>query len=231
MLTFSTVRDNAQPAHAPDHAKAWRAMRCKKKADAAVKAINDLKIPNSKILREMYEFSSPAAANPYGVPQPAAVPAGTRVSQVLKLKVALDKGAGMDKLAGIVSRVLDAANKAGVGFKQMSQWQMQVTGRTTVTPVTYVLEDATALRKKAVADSLSKAGAIKGALAASGVKAGKLVGVAYAQPPQGQWAVAWQTAVAGAQMRDGKSAVSSSPEEVTVYCSMSYTYEVEQPKK
>lgn len=205
--------------------------QCKQKSDAAAKAIVDLKVPNSEVVREMYEFSSPAAGNPYGMAQPSAVPAGTKVSQVLKVKVALNKKVAMDKLAEIVARVLDAANKTGVGFKQRSQWPVQVTGQTTVTPVTYVLKDATALKKRAVADSLSKASEIKETLARSGVKAGKLIGVAYAQTLQGQWPAFWQAASANAQQPDAKSAVSSSPEEITVRCSITYTYEVERFKE
>lgn len=202
--------------------------QCKQKADAAAKAIEDLKIPNSKVVRQMSEFSSPTAGNPYGLPQPSAVPSGTKVSQILKVKVALDEQLAMDELAAIVSRVLDTANKTGVGFNRMPQWQAQVSGQTTVSPVTYVLEDATALRKRAIADSLSKAREIRGTLATAGVKAGKLIGVAYDQTPQGQWPVFWATVGADPQRVDGKeSAVSSSPGKVTVYCSVSYTYEVE----
>lgn len=205
--------------------------QCKQKADAAAKAIVDLKVPNSEVVREMYGFSSPDTGNPYGMLQPSAVPAGTKVSQVLKVKVALNNTVAMDKLAETVAGVLDAANKTGVGFKQMSQWQAQVSGQPTITPVTYVLEDGTALRRKAVADSLSKANEIKGTLATSGVKAGKLIGVAYSQGTQSQWPAFWQAALAESTKPDSKSAVSSSPEEITVYASMTYTYEVEQSGK
>ena len=205
--------------------------QCKQKADAAAKAIEDLKIPNSEVLREMYKFSSPAGNIMYGLAGQSAVPSGTKVSQVLKVKIALDEELGMEKLAGTVSRVLDVANKTGVGFTQVSPWQVQATGQTTVTPVTYVLEDATALRMKAVADGLSRAREIKKSLATSGVKAGRLIGVAYAQTPPRQWPVFWPTAGADTQMPDGKSAVSSSPDEITVYSSMSYTYKVEQSKE
>ena len=200
--------------------------QCKQKADAAAKAIAALELSNCEILREMYEFSSPAAGPAYSMAQPSAAPVGTKVSQMIKVKVDLDEGRAVDKLAETISHVLDAANKAGVGFKQMSQWPVQVTGQPTVTPVTYILEDATPLRKKAIADSLSKATEIREALAKSGVKAGKLIGVVYSQA--GKWPVLWPAAT---DTLGDKSAASSSPKEVTVRCTMSYTYEVEQPKE
>jgi len=202
--------------------------QCKQKADAAVKAIGALGVPNSEIIREMYEFSSATAASLYSIVQPAAAPAGTRVSQVIEVKVKIEEGAAADDLAEIISRVLDAANKAGVGFKQPTIWQAQVTGQGTVTPISYILEDATPLRKQAVADSLSKAAEIKDALAKSGVKAGKLLGVGYVQAGQSQAAVYWPVASLDMDKLGDKAASSSSPERVTVRCSLSYTYEVVQ---
>lgn len=200
--------------------------QCKQKADAAAKAIEDLKIPNSEVIREVYEFSSPAG-NMYGMPQSPVVPSGTRVSQTLKVKVTLSGDLAVEELAGTISRVLDVANKTGVGFTPASPARMQVTGEPTITPVTYALEDATAIRMKAVANGLARAKEIKETLITSGVKVGKLLGVKYDQTTRNRRSAFWPAGVPGSQMPSDKSAVSSSPKEVTVYCSMSYTYKVE----
>lgn len=206
--------------------------QCKQKADVAATAIAALKIPSCEIVREMYEFSSPTAENPYGMMQPSAAPAGTKVSQVLKVKIKMDDARNADKLAETVSSVLDAANKAGVGFKQKSRWPSQITGQSTVTPVKYVCEDATALKKKAIADSLAKAMEIKEALIKSGVQTGKLLGVAYYQQPGQAQALAYWPAIAGLEDTLGeKSALAQSPEEVIVQCFLTYTYDVEQSNK
>ena len=134
----------------------------------------------------------------------------------------------MDNLADVISSVLDAASRNGVGFKQLSQRQALMSGQAGVNFVQYVLEDATALRRKAVADSLSKANEIKGTLAKSGVKAGKMIGVSYSRDREGMWPEFLQAAGMETQQTEGISAVSSSPDQVIVHCFISYTYEVEQ---
>lgn len=202
--------------------------QCKQKAEAAAKAIADLGIPDSEIVREMYEFSSPTAGAAFAAVQPTAVPAGTKVSQVIKVKVKMSRMSGMDKLADTISRVFDAANKAGVGFKQPSPWQVQVTGQSTTTPVRYVLEDATALMKDAIADSVGKASDVKDALAKSGVQAGKLLGIRYSQIGRANPAAYWLAGAADIAGPGERSASSSSPEEVTVSCSLTFRYEVAQ---
>ena len=203
--------------------------QCKQKADAAAKAIAALKNPDSQVLRKMYEFSSPTAGNPYGVMQPTAAPAGTKVTQVIEVKVKMGDARAIDQLAATISRVFDAANKAGVGFRQASPWPVQVSGQAANAPVKYVLEDATALRKAAIADSVRMAGQVKEALAKSSVTGGKLLGVRYSKLGVTDQAALWATIAAGSATTDQKSATSLSPEEVTVSCSLTFTYEVERP--
>ncbi len=205
--------------------------QCKQKADAAANAIAAMKIPNSEVLRDMYEFSSPTAGNPYAVMQPTATPSGTRVSQAIKVKVQMGDPSSMDELAETISQVFDAANKAGVGLQQASPWGAQVMGRTAVGPVKYVLEDATVLRKKAIADALQKANEMKDNLIASGLSAGRLVGMTYSQVGQTGAIALWQGATLGKDVLGEESASSTTPKEVTVRCSLVFTYKIEGPEE
>lgn len=200
--------------------------QCQSKADAAEKAIVALGITGSQIVREMYEFSSPAGGNPYGMMQQAAAPAGTNVSQILRVKVKLSSAGGRTKLAQIISQVLDAANKSGVGIGQAPAWQAQYSGRTKATPVSYVLEDSTALREAAMIDSLERVKTVKESLAQSGIQAGQLVGVRFSRSGRGQVFGFWPGSEEEGSSAKRESARSSSPEEVTVQVSLTLTYEV-----
>lgn len=200
--------------------------QCKQKADAATQAINDLKIANTTVVREMYLFASPASGTPYGMSSATTVPTGTKVSQLLKVKVKLGKSFEQAQLATTVSRVLDAANKKGVGFKARSRWQAQMSGQKVVTPVTYVLEDATELNKKALANALDKANDTRETLETLGIKMGSLVKLGYVNASSAQTTVFWQAASKDKSLEADKSAVSSSPKEVTVSCSLTLAYKI-----
>jgi uncharacterized protein YggE len=204
--------------------------QCKQKADGAANAIAALKIPGCQVLRQMYEFSSPTAGSPYTVLQPTAAPAGTKVSQVITVKVRMGDASDMDGLAQTISQVFDAANKAGVGLKQASAWEAQLTGQAAASPVKYVLEDATALRKQAIADALADANEMKDGLIASGIGVGRLVGVACYQDGAAG-AIVWPQSTLGKNLLGEKSASSGTPEEVVVRCSLTLTYELERAEE
>lgn len=201
--------------------------QCKAKADVAFEAIVALGIQGAEVIREMYEFSSPTAGTPFSMMQSAPTPAGTKASQVIKVKVRLGEAIKTETLAETISQVLDAANKAGVGFSRAMAWRAQVTGEATSSPVTYVLEDATALRMKAVDDCLAKVAQIKSALANSGVKAGKLVGIGYHQGNATSMTNPWM-ALAGCAPPELASATSTSPTEITVRTSLNLRFSVQE---
>lgn len=201
--------------------------QCRSKADAASEAIAALSIQGAEVIREMYDFSSPTANTPYGMMQSAPTPAGTRASQVIKVKVKLGEASNTETLARTISRILDAANKAGVGFGQAPAWQAQVTGRASTSSVTYMLEDATALRMKAIDDCLVKAAQIKTALANSGVKAGRLVGIGYHQANVTMLANPWMAGAGGATS-DSESATSTAPNEITVRISLNVKFSIQE---
>lgn len=201
--------------------------QCKSKADLACEAVAALGIQNAEVIREMYEFSSPNAATPYNMMQSTPTLAGMKASQLIKFKLRLGEGSSTANLADTISQVLDAANKAGVGFRQAATWRAQVTGSATASPVHYVLEDATALRMKAIDDCLGRVAQIKSALANSGVKPGKLVGIGYHQTNMSSTANPW-TAVAAGATCDSNSAMSTSPDEITLCTSLTLRFSVQE---
>jgi uncharacterized protein YggE len=97
--------------------------------------------------------------------------------------------------------------------------------------VKYVLEDATALRKKAVADALQKANEMKDNLIASGLSAGRLVGIKYSQRGQTGAIAMWPGSTPGKDVLGKESASSTTPEEVAVRCSLVFTYKIEGPEE
>lgn len=198
--------------------------QCKEKADAAAKAIDAMQIPGSQLTRTMYEFSSPAT-DPISSVRPLAGPAGTRVSQVLRVIVKIDGKSKPENLAETVSRVFDAANKSGVGMKQGGRRE-QILGEGTPA-VTYVLQDVRPLAKLAIADAFQKAEEIKGSLVASGASPGTLVGIDFRQMEE---MMTSRRASLDSDGLDRKAAVSSSPEAVTVTRSLVFRYRVERPK-
>lgn len=193
--------------------------QCKSKADAASEAIAALNIQGAQVIREMYQFSSPTAVSPYGMTQLASAPAGTRASQVIRFKASLALVSDIGPLATTISKVLDAANRAGVGFKQAPAWQTEISGPGTVSAVKYVLEDASALRLEAIDDCLNRVREIKSVFSTSGVDPGELVGIAYEQVDTSGMTAPW--AIAG-PMPD--SATSTSPTEVSVRASLTLRF-------
>ena len=148
--------------------------QCKEKADAAVKAVESLGIPDSQVARGMYEFSPATVVNPN------APPPGIRVLQSLRVKIKINEKAESDKIAETISPVLDAGRKAGVTFRSTSRFVNYPGDSAQV--VSYVLQDATPLAKQAIADAFRKAEETKAALIASGITPGKFVSVDYQQP-------------------------------------------------
>lgn len=201
--------------------------QCMSKADAASGAVAALGIQNAEVIREMYEFSSPTAATPYSMMAGAPTLAGMKASQLIRVKVRLGEASNTEALADTISQILDAANKAGVGFKQVATWQAQATGRATASPVSYVLEDATDLRMKAIDDCLGKVAQIKSALANSGVRPGKLIGIRYNQTNMASRSNPWM-AVAADATSESKSATSTSPNEITVRTSLTLRFSVQE---
>jgi len=221
---FITLAGEATAGNASDALQ-----QCKQKADVAATAIRSLGIKGCEVVREMYEFSSPAPANPYGGMQPSSQPTGTKVSQEVKVKIGLVHPIDAEQLAVTISKVFDAANKSGVGLRQVSAWRAQVTGQSAANPVTYVITDATELRKAAITDAVVKAEEIRKVLVDRGIDLGPLSQVGYSGMSALQAAASWQGLAGGTSTADEKSANSVSPDEVTIHCSLSFAYRVKQP--
>ena len=133
----------------------------------------------------------------------------------------------MEALAETISQILDAANKAGVGFRQAAGWQAQVTGKVTTSAVTYVLEDASTLRMRAIEDCLARVAKVKDTLAKSGVSPGELVGIGYRQSGKSGSVNPWMmTMLDGGSKPD--SATSKSPHEITVRTSLTLRFSVKK---
>ena len=90
--------------------------QCTQKTDSAVKAVQELGIDNMNVEVSMCQFSSPAAAASYMMQQVPSTPSGTMATQAIVVKVANIRTKDKGELAAIVVRVLDAANKVGVGI-------------------------------------------------------------------------------------------------------------------
>ncbi len=200
--------------------------QCKEKGDSAAKAIGELKIPESQVAREMYEFSPPAPSDPLSPLGFSRAPKGTRVLQVLKVKVKITEKSARDNLAATISRVFDAAHKCGVSFREASGPRSEIFGEGGPPPVTYLLQDATPLAKRAVADAFQKAKEARDTLTASGVRPGTLVSVDYQRFTEMQEAMPWRRSAIGRDTLDAKSAVSTSPDEVIVRRSLTFTYQI-----
>ena len=199
--------------------------QCRQKADAAVETIKALSIANAEVLRDMYSFSSLAQTSPYGMSQPMSVPLGTKVSQIIRVKLKMAEQNSPEVLATKILWVLDAANKAGVGFKQPDSLQAQMSGEGASRPVFYVLEDATQLQKQAIKNGIARAKEVKASLTGSGVKAGKLLGVTYYLKGKDRvYYYGDQTDKVDVLNRNAVS--STSPEKVKVQCVLTNNYEV-----
>lgn len=200
--------------------------QCKKKADSAVQAIKALSIKDSAVERKMYEFSHPSSGNPYVMRQPAVQTAGTKVSQAIEFKLRGIQGKKQEELAATIAKVLDAANKAGVGLAEVSAFQARVTGGGEAVGVRYALEDATPLREKALKDALNRSKVALANLEKSGVKIGKLKSIAYNSQSVLGAAGLYLALGLGEKRKEEKAAYSSSPQEVTASVPLSLAYEI-----
>ncbi len=192
--------------------------QCKEKADAAVKAIEAIRIPDSQVTREMYEFSSPVT-DPVSSLRRSTAAEGTRVSQVLRVEVKINEKAKPENLAETVSRVFDTAKKNGVGMRESSRRE-SILGETRPA-VTYVLQDAGPLANQAISSAFQRADEIRKSLVASGAAPGKLVAV---DSQQTEELTLVRRLSLGSDMLDRKSAISTSPEVVIVRRSLVFRY-------
>lgn len=198
--------------------------QCNKKSDAAVEAIESLNVESLAVERRMTLFSSPAAGNPYGMHRSQATPAGTVASQSIVVKVDGIRGKSKGALSDIISRILDAGNRVGVGVGQIDL-QASMQGLTN-DPIEYFVADASELRAKALEDAIKKLRARRQRLVDSGVGVGKLTSVRDSTELQPHFDPWRQMMDARSKSKDKSSAYSTDPDKVTVSHRLTMVFEV-----
>lgn len=198
--------------------------QCTQKTESAVKAVQELGIDDMDVEVNMCQFSSPVAAASFMMQQVPSAPSGTMATQSIIVKVAnirtKDKGA----LAAIVVRVLDAANKAGVGISQTNmQAAMQGLANN---PVEYTLTDASELRASALEDATQKMASRKALFKKSGMNIGKLLSINDSTITAAGMNVWQQYLDANNASREDGSVSSTDPEKVTVMQKLTMVYEI-----
>lgn len=198
--------------------------QCTQKTDSAVKAVQELGIDNVNVEVSMCQFSSPIAAASYMMQQVPSTPSGTMATQAIIVKVANIRSKNKEELAGIVARVLDAANKVGVGISQPNmQAAMQGLANN---PVEYMIADASELRASALEDAMQKMASRKELFKKSGMKIGRLLSTNDSLIAASSMNVWQQFVDANNASRDEGSASSTDPEKVTVTQRLTMIYEI-----
>ena len=198
--------------------------QCEKKSDSAVQAIHELGINNMTVEVGMYQFSSPTAAASYMLQQVPSQPSGTMATQSIIVKVANIRTKDKGELATIVSRILDAANKVGVGISQPNiQAAMQGVSSN---PVEYTIADDSELRASALEDAMQKMTSKKGLFEKSGMKIGRLLSANDSVTTNPNMNVWQQFLDANASSREEGSVSSTDPEKVTVTQTLTMIYEI-----
>ena len=198
--------------------------QCAQKTDSAVKAVQELGIDDMDVEVSMCQFSSPVAAASFMMQQVPSAPSGTTATQSIIVKVASIRTKDKAELAAIVVRVLDAANKAGVGI---SQTNMQATMQGLANnPVAFTLEDASELRASALEDATQKMASRKELFEKSGMKIGRLLSVNDSTVTASSMNVWRQYLDANNASREDGSVSSTDPEKVTVTQKLTMVYEI-----
>jgi uncharacterized protein YggE len=189
--------------------------QCKTKADAAVRAVEDLNLDGVRVVRETFTFSSPMSGNPYMAAQGGAVqPAGTRVSQEIQVNIPIADPVNSDGLAQSAAKVIDIASRSGVGFMQPAQWQVQTGRADSVSTIEYVLEDGKELRKAAMADVVTKLGEAKENLKKAGLPVGEMTGMMCSDGSLASLQAYWAMFTNEAEKRTEESVRSNDPTKV-----------------
>ncbi len=198
--------------------------QCEKKSDSAVQAIQELDINNMTVEADMFQFSSPIAAASYMMQQAASPPSGTMATQFIIVKVANISTKDKGELATIASRILDAANKVGVGISQMNI-QAAMQGMLN-NPVEYTIADDSELRASALEDAMQKMASKKELFEKSGMKIGRLLSANDSMITTSSMNVWQQFVQARDSAREEGSVSSTDPEKVTVTQKLTMTYEI-----
>ena len=198
--------------------------QCAQKTDSAVKAVQELGIDNMDVEVSMCQFSSPVAAASFMMQQVPSAPSGTTATQSIIVKVANIRTKDKGELAAIVARVLDAANKAGVGLSQTNM-QAAMQGMSN-NPVAYTLADASELRAAALKDAMEKMASRKELFEKSGMKIGRLLSVNDSTVVASGMNVWQQYLDANNASREDGSVSSTDPEKVTVTQKLTMVYKI-----
>jgi len=194
---------------------------CRKNAEEAAKAVAALNVENAAVERKMYRFGGAESAMRLGGRDQGEAGGKARVAQLIEVRIGKIQGKKQEELAETLARVIDAATKAGVELADSLHERM--TGEAGPAAVEYALEDASALREKALKDALAKA---KATLEGLGLKVGRLKSVDCSAREALENPAAWMGAAPAQGPREAKAAFSSSPDEVAVTASVTVTHEI-----
>jgi uncharacterized protein YggE len=196
---------------------------CRKNAEEAAKAIAALNVENAAVERKMYRFGGAESAIRFGARDGAEAGAKARVAQLLEVKVRKIQGKKQEELAEVLAKVIDAAAKAGLELADALHERM--TGEVGPAAVEYALEDAGALREKALKDALARA---KATLESLGLKVGKLKSVDCNARELAESPALWAGTASARGPKEEKAAFSASPDEVTVTATLTVTHEISE---
>ena len=199
--------------------------QCQKKSAAAIAAIEALNLESLTVEPRMPQFSSPAASTSFGMLQAPATPAGTVSSQSIVVELGAIQGKSKSALSVMISQVLDAGNRVGVGIGQID-FRASVQGITN-NPVEYVVADASDLRSKALEDAIQKIHARKKRLRESGVSIGELTSVRDSMDSKPDFNPWQQVMDASSKCGEENEASSPDPAKVTVSHRLTMVFEIQ----
>ena len=200
--------------------------QCQSKADAAVAEINALGLEGTEITRDMYRFTSPTTQDSFSMSTPTTAPMGTRTMQRIKVDIPLEAPVDQGALARTIARILQSGNKVGVGIAGGGAGRDYFPRDEDISPVSFVVLDATALYDAALQDAVARAADLKEHLAGLGMKPGALAGVAASEGVSrcGEIWFPGRPDTGSSAVR--KEATSRRPEEVVVRRSLALHYEL-----
>jgi hypothetical protein len=194
---------------------------CKTEADAAVGAIESLKINNISIRRSPFRFSVPSGTLFLG-PERREQVADLEVHQTIDVVVPEISKLDRSVLPEIACRIFDAAQtvRTRPGMRQPTGFG----GEGLFYPTMYILSDSAPLKDKAVKAALARASQLKELVEETGIRVGGLKEVRLEGDGHGYdvWAASGSMIM---PLRRGLIG-SSDPGEVAVVCNVTVVYEI-----